>query len=183
MPHGYFGHSDADICDDGGGEDDDDDDDDDDNDEYIDDEVMMIKIIIIITIIIIYTIIESVCRCYQTAGRNSCLVVSGDVSNCSYRLQYILSRVRISVRPSIFIYAKNPSKPQGNRVASACVYLNDLSTGHECQRNRRKGALPLSRLGATDPSNLNGDGGVCVCMRARACERVRARARARVCGC
>ena len=26
------------------------------------------------------------CRCSQTAGRNSCSIVSGDVSNCSYRL-------------------------------------------------------------------------------------------------
>ena len=36
----------------------------------------------------IYTIIllKSVCRRSQTAGRNSCSIVSGDVSNCSYRL-------------------------------------------------------------------------------------------------
>ena len=34
----------------------------------------------------IYTIIllTSVCRRSQTAGRNSCSIVSGDVSNCSY---------------------------------------------------------------------------------------------------
>ena len=38
-------------------------------------------------------------------------------------------------------------------------------------------ALPLSRMGATDPSNLNGDGGVCVrvpvctCMCACVCVR------------
>ena len=39
-----------------------------------------------------------------------------------------------------------------------------------------KGALTLSRLGATDASNLNGDGGVCVfvCVRARACVYARA---------
>ena len=36
----------------------------------------------------IYTIIllKSVCLCSQTAGRNSCSIVSGDVSNCSYHL-------------------------------------------------------------------------------------------------
>ena len=36
----------------------------------------------------IYTIIllKSVCRCSQTAGRNYCTIVSGNVSNCSYRL-------------------------------------------------------------------------------------------------
>ena len=38
--------------------------------------------------ILIYTIIllKSVCRCSQTAGRNSCSIVSGNVSNHSYRL-------------------------------------------------------------------------------------------------
>ena len=44
-----------------------------------------------------------------------------------------------------------------------CVYLNDPATGHECQRNRRKGVLTPSRLGS---SNLNGGGGVCVSVRA-----------------
>ena len=29
---------------------------------------------------------KNVCQCSQTAGRNSCSIVSGDVSNCSYRL-------------------------------------------------------------------------------------------------
>ena len=35
-----------------------------------------------------YTIITliSLCRCSETAGRNSCSIVSGDVYNCSYRL-------------------------------------------------------------------------------------------------
>ena len=37
-----------------------------------------------------------------------------------------------------------------------------------------KGALNSSRLGATDASNLNGDGGVCVRACVRACMRVRA---------
>ena len=41
-------------------------------------------IIIVNLFIIIYTIIllKSVFRCSQTAGRNSCSIVSGDVSNC-----------------------------------------------------------------------------------------------------
>ena len=34
------------------------------------------------------------CRCLQTAGRNSCSIVLGDVSNCSYRLT--VHRVRSS---------------------------------------------------------------------------------------
>ena len=50
-------------------------------------------------------------------------------------------------------------------------------------QNRRKGALTPSRLGATDPSNLNGDGGVCVCVRARVCVRACACVRAFVSGC
>ena len=65
---------------------------------------------------------------------------------------------------------KHP-KLQGNRVASASVYLNDPVTGHECQRDRRKGVLTSSRLGGTDASNLNGDGSVCVRAHVRACER------------
>ena len=50
----------------------------------------------------------SVCRCSQTAGRNSCSIVSGDVS-ISVRIdwQYMLSRVGVSVRPRFFVYAKN----------------------------------------------------------------------------
>ena len=32
------------------------------------------------------TLLKSDCRCSQTAGRNSCSIVSGDISNCSYRL-------------------------------------------------------------------------------------------------
>ena len=31
--------------------------------------------------------LKSVCRRSQTAGRNSCSIVSGDVSNCSYSLK------------------------------------------------------------------------------------------------
>ena len=41
------------------------------------------------------------------------------------------------------------------------------------QRNRRKGALTPSRMGATDPSNsnnLNDDDVVCACVRLRARE-------------
>ena len=34
-----------------------------------------------------YNSLKSVCRSQQTASRNSCLIVSGDVSNCSYRLK------------------------------------------------------------------------------------------------
>ena len=77
---------------------------------------------------------------------------------------------RLSSAYQFFIREKHP-KPRGNRVARACVYLNDPAISHECQRNRRKGALASSRLGDTDASNLNGDGGVCsyACVYASAC--------------
>ena len=44
-------------------------------------------------------------------------------------------------------------------------------------------ALTSSRLGATDASNLNGDGGVCVCVRVFACARVHVCACVRACAC
>ena len=47
----------------------------------------------------IYAIIllKSVCRSSQTAGRNSCSIVSGDVANCSYRLSFLpLTSLRLS---------------------------------------------------------------------------------------
>ena len=47
---------------------------------------------------IIYTIIcLSVCQRSQTAGRNSCSIVSGNVSNCSHRLTvYPVTSSRLS---------------------------------------------------------------------------------------
>ena len=57
--------------------------------------------------------------------------------------KHILSRVRVSVRASNFLYAKNIQN-QVNRVVSACVYFNDPATGYECQRSRP------SRLGANE---------------------------------
>ena len=68
----------------------------------------------------IYTII---CRRSQTAGRNSCSIASGDVSYWPYRLKaYILSRVRISVWPRIFLYAKKPQ----NHSRPHVVYFDPL---------------------------------------------------------
>ena len=104
----------------------------------------------------------SVCRCSQTAGRNSCSIVSGDVSNCSYRLT--LSRVRVSVRPSNFFIREKHPKPWGKRVASTCVYLNDPATGIVASGAGGHDWVP------TNSDNLYGDGGVCVCV--RACARV-----------
>ena len=50
----------------------------------------------------------SVCRRSQTAGRNSFARSSREMSLTDRILpRYILSRVRVSVRPSNFLYAKN----------------------------------------------------------------------------
>ena len=126
------------------------------------------------------------------------LFVSSDSTSChEFATQFGLA---------IFVKREKHPKPRGNRVASACVYLNDPATVHGCQWNRRKGALTSSGLGATDASNLNEDGGVCVCVcvcvycvcvcvcvcaRARVLARVcvyvraslRACARVRICAC
>ena len=61
---------------------------------------------------------------FQTAGRNSCSIVSRDVTNCSYRLTvHPVTSSRLSLAYQFFICETHP-KPRGNRVASACVYFN-----------------------------------------------------------
>ena len=63
----------------------------------------------------------SVCRRSQTAGRNYCSIISGDVSNFNRIVwQYILSRVRVSVWPSNFFIREKLQNSRGNRMASAC---------------------------------------------------------------
>ena len=57
-----------------------------------------------------------------------------------------MSRVRPSVRPSNFFIREKHPKPREHRVASACVYLNDPATGHECQRHRQPVTLGRHRL-------------------------------------
>ena len=52
----------------------------------------------------------SVCLCSQTAGRNSCSIVSGDVSNCSYRLTvHPVASSRLS-RAYNFFHTRKTSK-------------------------------------------------------------------------
>ena len=82
--------------------------------------------------------------------------------------QYILSRVRISVRPSNFFYMRKHPKPRGNWVASTCVYLNVPATGHECQRNRWKGGVNFVTLGrhrSIEPERRRRCARVCACVR------------------
>ena len=100
-----------------------------------------------------------VCRRSQTAGRNSCSIVSGDVSNGSYR-QFGLA---------IFLYTKTIQNLGEIGWLARVVYFNDPATGYECQRSGP------SRVGANE-SSANLYGGVCVCsrMRVRACVGMRA---------
>ena len=117
----------------------------------------------------IYTIIlyKSVCLRSQTAGRNSCSIVSGDVSNWSYRL---------TVHPV--------TSSRGNRVASACC-LFQWPCHSACQGHWNKQHALATRwlLGLWMPAEQAVTGGrlwialtctsvamaVCVCARACVC--------------
>ena len=79
----------------------------------VDTDVDMVEIIY--TIICLKSVCLSVWRRSQTAGRNSCSIASGarsarEMSQTDRIVwQYILSRVRISVRPSIFFIREKTS--------------------------------------------------------------------------
>ena len=128
-------------------------------------------------IIIIYTIIllksvrpsvrPSVCRCSQTAGRNSCSIVSGDVSNCLYRLTvYPLTSSRFSSGLAFF-YMRKTLKTSG-KPGRQCECLFQLPATSYC--HQRSGP---SRLTGTDPSNSDTATAVCVCV-GGGCAHVRA---------
>ena len=97
---------------------------------------------------IIYTIIlhKSVRRRSQTAGRNSCPIVSGDVSNLSYPPEVhpvTSSRQSVSVRPRHFLYAKNFQIIGELGWLTRVVYFNDPATGYEW-------GAPMNASGAGD---------------------------------
>ena len=73
-----------------------------------------------------------------------------------------MSRVRVSVRPSNFFIREKHPKPWGNRVASACVYLNDPATGIVAS-----GAVGRQRIAITCTAAT----AVCVRTRVRVCVR------------
>ena len=91
----------------------------------------------------------------------------------------ILSRVRVSVRPSnVFIHEKQP-KYRGDRVASACGYLNiQRSALSQAERTVAVGRHRIAIACAADGDG--GDGCVCARVHARACARVCACVYARV---
>ena len=121
----------------------------------------------------IYTIIllKSVCRCSQIAGRNSCSIVSGDVSNCSYQLTaYPVSHeFACQFSLDIFLYAKNTKKYREYRVAHATVYLNEAPTGLSTRKGSVKTCVMVGRTDPSNSDNLTGDGGGRVCARVHVC--------------
>ena len=87
--------------------------------------------------------------------------------------QYILSWVRVSIRPSTFFISEIHTKPRENRVASACVYLNDPAD----QAKRGVNSVTLRRHRPIEPERRRRCVCVCVCVcvRARLCARACAR--------
>ena len=71
----------------------------------------------------IFTIIllKSVCRCSQTAGRNSCSIVLGDVSNCSYRLTLTSCHEFASQFDLAFFYMQKTLKTSG-KPGRQCLF-------------------------------------------------------------
>ena len=116
----------------------------------------------------IYTIIllKSACRRSQTADRNSCSIVSGDVSNCSYRLKvHPVTSSHLSSASNFFIREKHP-KSQGNRWPARMFIWMTLLPAMNASGAGRHGWAP------TNSTNLYGsDCSVCVCshMHVRAC--------------
>ena len=78
-----------------------------------------------------------VCRCKQTAGRNSCSIVSGDVSNCSYRLTV------------------HPVTSSGLSSALNCVYTRKTPNNYRNDRPSRMWLLSEPATPATMRSRLN----------------------------
>ena len=106
-----------------------------------------------------------VCRCSQTAGRNSCSIVSGDVS-------LFVSTVSTSCREFTsqfgleFFYTPKTSKTSGKPGCQRQCLFQWPVTGIVASGSGRHGWAPTSSI------NLY-DGGVCVCVRLcmRACMR------------
>ena len=100
----------------------------------------------------IYTIIllKSVCRCSQTAGRNSCSIVSRNVSNCSYRLTVYPVMSSHLYSALHFLYAKNIQNYSEYCVAHASGQLNRTSDAGNCGHGL---SPPTSRNG----NELSGD--------------------------
>ena len=109
----------------------------------------------------------SVCRRSKTACRNSCSIVSGEMSLTDrIHPRYILSRIRVSVRPSNFLYTRKTSKltPYTRR-----------KPGRQCQRP----AIVTSGAARHGWLASNTDSATAVCM----CVQAFARVRSHACAC
>ena len=107
----------------------------------------------------------SVCRCSQTACRKYCSIISGYVSNCSYRLPvHHATSSRLSWAYSFFIRQKHP-KPRGNRVASASVYFN----GQRPALSPAERAVTVGRQRIAITCTVSTAVCVCVCTCVRSC--------------
>ena len=69
-----------------------------------------------------YTIIplKSVCRNSQNVGPNSCSIVSGDVSNCSYREKVLTLTSSYLSSVSQFFYTRKQPKTTAKSESRAC---------------------------------------------------------------
>ena len=111
---------------------------------------------------------NSVSRRSQTTGRNSCLIVSEDVSNCSYHLT--VSSHEFACQFDLALCEK-PSKPRGNLAASASVYFKGQRPAIVTSGAGRHGWLASNSDTAT---------AVCMCV---GCVQALARVRAHGCAC
>ena len=67
-------------------------------------------------------LLKSVCRRLQTAGRNSCSIVSGDVSNCSYRLTvHPVTSLRLRSAYTFFIREERAVTVGCQRIVLTCT--------------------------------------------------------------
>ena len=89
--------------------------------------------------------------------------------------QYILSRVCVSVWPSIFFRCEKHSKPRRNRATSASVYFNGQRPAIVTSGAGRHGWLVQTHRIAIRRWRCVCVGGVCVCTCSRGCVRTCAR--------
>ena len=88
----------------------------------------------------------SVCRSYQTARRNSCSIVSGDVSNCSH-MSSLLSLVHNFCYTST---RKTPKNYRENQVQRKCM-LNEPAS------EPRKGTVTPVTVNRSPATSRNGN--------------------------
>ena len=99
--------------------------------------------------------------------------------------KHIMSRVRVSVRPSIFYARKTPKYYREYRVARGTVYLNDAATGHWSPAEPAKRSVDSVMVGCHRPIEQRQPERrrrwVCACARVCACVRVCVRVCVRTC--